>query len=447
MATSTTTYAFLKPAVGGDTNLWGGYLNDNLDDLDDLLDGTAPVSGIDINGGSIDGTPIGAAAASTGAFTTLSTTGNASLAGGSLFVDAATFRVGIGTATPDVLLHMEVNFTPTARWENTSISGYSQIQGNGSNMSIQVDPSNATANSVLDFDIDGAQVASMGPTGLRIGTSGGNPTYQLQLDGTGAIKLPVGTTAQRPATTPGLLRYNSDTGSVEVYNAGSWKKIDAGLALLGLAAGDLVYASGADALARLAAGTDGQILGLSGGLPAWQPNSGRVLLEDQTLGAPAATIDFTAFDNSIYNFYEFELVNVSPVTDNLDLFVRFSNTGGASYLATSSYDYYLRSVAIGGTGITSNTSATTAIKIADGIGSAAGELGVCGTVKLYPGTLATSKPYLTIERLINDTTAGVHYQHEGAGRYDATTVVDALRFQPTSGNLDTGSRIRMYGLV
>jgi hypothetical protein len=71
MATNTATYSFLLPTVGGDTNLWGGYLNTNIQAFEDLFDGTTPVTGIDINSGSIDGTPIGAAAASTGAFTTL----------------------------------------------------------------------------------------------------------------------------------------------------------------------------------------------------------------------------------------------------------------------------------------------------------------------------------------------------------------------------------------
>jgi len=71
MAANTTTYSFLKPTVGGDTDLWGGYLNTNFDDIDDLLDGTSPIAGVDINGGTIDGTSIGLTAASTGAFTTL----------------------------------------------------------------------------------------------------------------------------------------------------------------------------------------------------------------------------------------------------------------------------------------------------------------------------------------------------------------------------------------
>lgn len=68
MASNTASYSFLLPTVGSDTNVWGGYLNQNWEDVDDLLDGTTPVNGIDINGGSIDGTPIGANSADTGEF-------------------------------------------------------------------------------------------------------------------------------------------------------------------------------------------------------------------------------------------------------------------------------------------------------------------------------------------------------------------------------------------
>jgi len=74
MATNTTTYSFQKPAVGGDEDAWGGYLNGNWDKTDNLLDGTNPVTGIDINSGTIDGVVIGGAAAVAGTFAALTGT-------------------------------------------------------------------------------------------------------------------------------------------------------------------------------------------------------------------------------------------------------------------------------------------------------------------------------------------------------------------------------------
>ena len=40
---NTTTYNLIKPTVGASQNTWGGNLNDNFDDIDDLLDGTTAI--------------------------------------------------------------------------------------------------------------------------------------------------------------------------------------------------------------------------------------------------------------------------------------------------------------------------------------------------------------------------------------------------------------------
>lgn len=61
------------------------------------------------------------------------------------------------------------------------------------------------------------------------GNGAGNPIFSLAsnvvLPGTGAMTIPIGTTAQRPLATGGLLRYNSDTQAYEIVVGGTWTSI------------------------------------------------------------------------------------------------------------------------------------------------------------------------------------------------------------------------------
>ena len=50
MPTTTTNYSWNKPTVGGDEDAWGGFLNDNWDDIDTLLGGVTTAQFSVLNG-------------------------------------------------------------------------------------------------------------------------------------------------------------------------------------------------------------------------------------------------------------------------------------------------------------------------------------------------------------------------------------------------------------
>lgn len=67
-------------------------------------------------------------------------------------------------------------------------------------------------------------VGDMTATGLGLlSRAGGTLTGELVLNSTDDLKIPVGTTAQRPGSpTAGMIRYNSTLGYFEAYVAGGW---------------------------------------------------------------------------------------------------------------------------------------------------------------------------------------------------------------------------------
>ena len=77
----------------------------------------------------------------------------------------------------------------------------------------------------LDFRFEGDNNANLlfGDAGNdRIGIKTATPSYDLDIaSSTDAVALPVGTTAQRPTASTGIIRYNSDTGSYEGSTDGS----------------------------------------------------------------------------------------------------------------------------------------------------------------------------------------------------------------------------------
>jgi hypothetical protein len=135
------------------------YVFNNAVDVVDVL--TYFAGTVTVTGGSIDNTPIGSSTAHTGAFTTLTASGNTTLTG------------------------------------DLAVNGNTTL-GNASGDTITLNAATANVPNNLNFS------------------------------GTGTIRLPNGTTGQRPTPADGMIRYNTSTSGFEGYAAGDWGSIGGG---------------------------------------------------------------------------------------------------------------------------------------------------------------------------------------------------------------------------
>jgi hypothetical protein len=190
-----------------------------------------------------------------------------------LYLDVTNSRIGIGTSEPSTALH--VNGTITT----SSISGLTSLAVDTISIADNTITTNAS-NANLELSANGAGKVVI--NGLSFPTADGSTDQVLKTDGTGnlsfttistssiskgdssvnvsdtgigsisvsadgstiltmtadtvldasattnAIRLPVGTTGERPAGSTGMIRYNSSTDTIEGYTtAGGWAQLGA----------------------------------------------------------------------------------------------------------------------------------------------------------------------------------------------------------------------------
>ena len=144
---------------------------------------------------------------------------------------AAKLPLAGGTMTGDLILGDNVKLELGA-----ASGGDLQIYHDGSNSYIKDD---GTGNlfiqggpAVVIEDTSGNNMAYFGDGGEVIlyhnhAAKFETTAYGASTSGTGAFKLPVGTTGQRPTAATGQLRFNSTDGRIEVYNGSEWSAVGA----------------------------------------------------------------------------------------------------------------------------------------------------------------------------------------------------------------------------
>lgn len=170
----------------------------------------------------------------------------------------------------------------------------------------------------------------------------------------------------------------------------------------------------------------------------------RILLDTKTASA-SATLDFTAFNNSLYRAYEFELDGIKPSVSGAILRTRNSNNGGSSYGAgAGAYVWSYNGNASDGSTFNGNSPGDTGTTIAPLVGNSGSHYGVYGSLKLLaaPGAVET----LTQSAFVYRTSTSLLTQIRGGGGQIIANDTNALRFLFDSGNITSGV-IRMYGVI
>jgi hypothetical protein len=213
------------------------------------------------------------------------------------------------------------------------------------------------------------------------------------------------------------------------------------------AVGDLLYANGVNTLTKLTKpGSTMNLQMTSAGVPSWAAaaSGGAWTYLNTTTISGDATVDVETSIDSTYTLYAFILNVVNPVGDGHSFYMRVKS--GGSY-QTANYQYNScvtkPSVSTFGNWTANSTSATNIALINEGLGNAAQEK-TNGIVYLpNPADTAIYKTCSWFMTSFDGSTIAMAAQ--GTGCYDGAAAVTGLQFYQTGGNLNTGE-IYLYGI-
>ena len=208
------------------------------------------------------------------------------------------------------------------------------------------------------------------------------------------------------------------------------------------AKGDILYASGADTLSRLAIGTDNHVLKLASGLPSWAAASGGggggwVPLASATASS-SANINFdSTYITSTYDLYIVQIFNLQGSAD-ADLQMQFSPDNGST-MRTSGYEaeVYTSNSTAGG-------SVTDSIEMqTDNVGAAADEGELLSLILIGnasdSGIKTHAGGWTGFMNDVDNKDSDAFY-----GCYDVAETHNYIRFQMQTGNIATGE-FYLYG--
>ena len=189
----------------------------------------------------------------------------------------------------------------------------------------------------------------------------------------------------------------------------------------------------------------GVLSGLNAGF-----GSAQVLISTTTVGSPTTQIAITSGIDNTYKEYLFEMINIVPATNNVDFKFETSSNSGAVYgiLKTSTNFSAIHNQDDGYAALSfqagmslKNSNAMQTITWGNTPNS---DASLSGEMHLFNPASTTYAKNWYIRTQQKSTNPRSQDQYV-AGYIDTTSVVNAIRFQMSSGNISAGT-IKMYGI-
>lgn len=158
-----------------------------------------------------------------------------------------------------------------------ALNGTEQMEAVQAGVSVRLDVTNIAQFTQATYPPTVLPVISVGTTEVADGVSGrvlyddAGVLGELDVSGTGSVVLTNSPTLVTPALgTPSAITLTNGTSlPIDAGTTGTLPATRGGTAQSTYSTGDILYASGTNTLAKLTAATDGYVLTLSSGIPAW----------------------------------------------------------------------------------------------------------------------------------------------------------------------------------
>jgi hypothetical protein len=166
---------------------------------------------------------------------------------------------------------------------------------------------------------------------------------------------------------------------------------------------------------------------------------GVTVISETVVSTAVSSIDLTGFVPADYSSYEIELMNITPVNDQVTVQLRTSSDGGSTYdSGGSDYEYATGGPTSGGGIFNFSASAGAAqMEFTSNLGNASGEDGVSGFIRISGADLV--KKTMCNSHLTYFTNVGELRSASGGGVRQSQADVDGVRLFFSAGNIASGT--------